>query len=248
MKKTHTVFKNLSDFALWDKIKHKRVPLSFNLEITPRCNNNCRHCYINLPSGDKKAKRMELSPDEIGEIGNQAASLGVIWCLITGGEPLLRDDFFDIYLRLKNKGFLISVFTNATLITERHIKFFKKYPPRDVEVTVYGVTTETYELITRKRGSFDNFQKGLKRLFASGIKVRLKAMALRSNMHEMDEIALFCKKNTWDFFRFDPFLNLRYDGNQAKNEEIKQERLSAKDIVNLESGDSERFRSLKKLR
>jgi radical SAM protein with 4Fe4S-binding SPASM domain len=236
----------LPHFSLWDKMKGKRALISFDLEITARCNNNCRHCYINLPAGDKAARGRELSLEEISLVADEAVSLGGFWCLITGGEPFLREDFFDIYRSLKNKGLLVSVFTNATLITPQHIALFKKYPPRDIEVSVYGVTKGTYEKVTRRPGSFDAFIRGLELLLKNGIKVRLKAMALRSNVHELPKIARFCRQNTKDYFRFEPFLHLRFDGNQTRNQEIKSERLSPEEIVALERSDPERFDSLER--
>ena len=207
----------IQEFPLWDKIKGKRTLVSFDLEITARCNNNCRHCYINLPAHDIAAKENELSFREIKEIVDEAVSMGALWCLITGGEPLLRPDFGKIYLALKKTGLLVSVFTNATLITKEHIELFRHYPPRDIEVTVYGVTQETYECVTRKPGSFDAFMRGLDLLFNSGIKVRLKAMALRSNVAELPQIANFCMEHTKDYFRFDPFLHLRFDQDPLRN-------------------------------
>jgi MoaA/NifB/PqqE/SkfB family radical SAM enzyme len=141
---------------LWDRLKSKRSPISFDIEVTARCNMDCRHCYINLPAGDKEAQSREMNIEEIGDIASQAVGMGAVWCLITGGEPLLRPDFPDIYMMLKRKGLLVSVFTNATLIDEKHIELFRKYPPRDMEVTVYGVTRETYERVTRRPGSFKN--------------------------------------------------------------------------------------------
>jgi len=234
------------DFGLWEKTKKKRTLLSFDMEVTARCNNNCRHCYINLPAQDKTAKAKELSFGEIRTIADEAVSLGALWCLITGGEPLLREDFSDIYVYLKKKGLLLSVFTNATLITKEHIELFKKYPPRDIEVSVYGTTEETYERVSRKPGSFRAFTRGLDALIENGIKVRFKAMALRSNVHEMTEIARFCRERTKDYFRFDPFLHLRFDGNPRRNEEIRSERLSPEEIVAVERSDPERFQSLEK--
>ena len=237
----------LPEFNLWDKFKPgERKFVSFDLEITARCNNNCRHCYINLSAGDKEAKKKELSFSKIKKIVDQAVNLGALWCLITGGEPLLREDFFDIYLYLKKKGLLASVFTNATLITDKHIRFFKKYPPRDIEVTVYGVTKENYEQVSRKPGSFNAFMHGLNLLLQSGIKVRFKAMALRSNVKELSDIAAFCRERTKDYFRFDPFLHLRFDRDSKRNEEIKSERLSAEEIVAIERADNERFSALEK--
>ncbi len=144
---------SMPQFPLCEKTEARRVPLSFELEITARCNNNCRHCYINLPEGDSVARAKELSFDDMKAIVDEAVSLGSLWCLITGGEPLLREDFSSIYLYMKKKGLLVSVFTNGTMLTKEHVKLFKKYPSRDIEVSVYGVTEETYECVTQRRGS-----------------------------------------------------------------------------------------------
>jgi radical SAM protein with 4Fe4S-binding SPASM domain len=231
----------IQQLPLWDKLRARRTPLSFDLEVTARCNNECRHCYINLPAGDRAARESELTLAEISDLAAQAVELGAFWCLITGGEPMLRPDFADLYLALKRKGLLVSVFTNATLINGEHIALFKKYPPRDMEVTVYGVTRETYERISRKPGSFAAFMRGLSLLLESGVRVRLKAMALRSNLHELPEIARFCRERTKDYFRFDPQLHLRFDGDQARNDEIRAERLTPDEIVALERADQKCF-------
>ena len=229
----------------WAKPDGKRRLFTLDIEMTSRCNNDCRHCYINLPAGDRKAKAKELSLEEIADVAEQALSLGTIWSLLTGGEPLLREDFSDIYLQLKKKGLLISVFTNATLVSEEHIRLFKKYPPKNIEVSVYGVTEETYESVTRRPGSFEAFSRGLALLLENGVRVRLKAMALRSNAHELKAIADFCRARTKDYFRFDPFLHLRYVGDRKRNAEIAAERLSPDEIIALERSDPERFQALK---
>jgi radical SAM protein with 4Fe4S-binding SPASM domain len=234
----------IQKFPLWGKLKGKRTPISFDLEITARCNLDCRHCYINLPAGDPAAQAGELTPDEILRIAGDAGQLGALWCLITGGEPLLRPDFPAIYLGLKRLGLLVSVFTNATLVTEEHARLFRRYPPRDIEVTVYGATRQTYEQVTRQPGSFAAFMDGLNLLLDSGVRVRLKAMALRSNLDEMAEISRFCREHTRDYYRFDAQLHLRYDGNPAHNEEIKTERLTPGQIVALERADEKHFTAL----
>lgn len=236
----------IQDYPLWDRMKEKRRPVSFDLELTARCNNNCRHCYINLPADDRRAARDELSVGEIAAIVDQAKDLGVLWCLITGGEPLLRDDFTEVYRLLVEKGLLVSVFTNACLIKKDHIELFTKYPPRDIEITVYGVTKETYERVTRRPGSYNAFMRGLDLLKENDINVRLKAMALRSNIDEFREISEFCRKYSKDFFRFDPVLHLRYDRNADRNAEILLERLTPAEIGGLEQADPERSSSLLK--
>ncbi len=235
----------IQEFALWDQLKTKHTPFGFDLELTARCNNDCRHCYIVLPANDSAAKARELTLAEIATIADQAVALGAVWCSLTGGEPLLRDDFADIYLMLKRKGMLVTVFTNATTIRAEHVALFARYPPRDIEVTIYGATRETYEAVTRRPGSFDAFVRGLALLRDGGVHVRLKAMALRSNVHEMEAIAAFGRARTKDFYRFDPQLHLRFDRDPVRNEGIRQERLTPEEIVALERADEARFGALR---
>jgi len=245
MKTDFVTSRPLPGYSLWgNSAGHKNKPLSFYIELTARCNNNCTHCYENVSADDAEAQKKELSLEQLKPIIDDAVSMGALWCTITGGEPLIRKDFSDIYLYLKKKGLLVSVFTNATLITDEHICLFKKYPPRDLEVTVYGVTSGTYDAVTRNPGTFEAFMKGLDLILKNNIKVRLKAMALRSNYHELPRIADFCRARTKDYFRFDPFLNLRFDRDSKRNREIRSERLQAEEIVLLEKNDPYRFKAL----
>lgn len=234
----------LPEIPLWGRTGDRRIPFSFDLELTARCNNDCRHCYINLPASDGVAQRSELSLEEIDHIAGQAVGMGALWCLLTGGEPLLRKDFAEIYLLLKKKGLLITVFTNACLVTEEHIKLFQKYPPRSVEVTIYGATQETYERVTRRVGSYQAFRRGLDILIQGGVKVQLKAMAIRSNLQDMPRISEFGRSLTSDYYRFDPLLHLRYDGDPTRNAEILEERLTPEEIVALEQADPQRSSAL----
>jgi radical SAM protein with 4Fe4S-binding SPASM domain len=245
MSSGHITRRRLDALPLWKRMREKAAPSTFDLEITARCNNNCRHCYINLPAGDGKAAARELSMAEISALADEACSLGALWCLVTGGEPLLRPDFPEIYADLKKKGLLVSVFTNAALVTKEHVALFKRLPPHLLEVTVYGVTGDTYEGVTRTPGSFRAFERGLSLLLENGLAVRLKAMALRSNVHELAAIRDFCRARSRDRFRFDPQLHLRYDRNPARNAEILAERLTAGEIALLEREDSERFESIR---
>lgn len=238
--------KQIPEFALWEKMENENACISFSIEITARCNNNCRHCYINLPAEDTRARQQELSAEQIMDIADQAVRLGAVWCNITGGEPLIRPDFPEIYLGLKKKGLLVSVMTNATLINKAHVDLFLRYPPRDIEITVYGVTRETYEAVSRRPGSFAAFIRGLALLQDAGIRVRLKAMAIHSNLHEIQKIAEFSRSRTKDYYRFDPFLHLRVDHDPARNDEIRKERLTPQEIVSLEKSDDDRTKTLEK--
>jgi radical SAM protein with 4Fe4S-binding SPASM domain len=236
----------LPDFGLWDELERKGVPASFELEITARCNNDCRHCYINVPAGDPAAKANELTLDEICAIADQAVELGALWCLITGGEPLLRADFPDIYLALKRRGLLLSVFTNANLVRPSHVELFRAYPPRDLEISMYGASRETYERVTRVPGSFEAFRRGVELLERGGVPLRFKAMALRANVHELPAMAEFGRAHTKDVFRFDPLLHLRYDRDPRRNDEIRAERLSPEQITAIERTDVQREQALRR--
>ena len=235
---------NLPDSDLVKKLQQTKTPVSINFELTARCNNNCRHCYINLPENDTDTESLELKRNEIENIADQAVKNGVLWCLITGGEPLLRTDFSEIYLMLRKKGLLVSVFTNACLINKSHIKLFKKYKPRELEVTVYGVTEKTYDRVSGVKGSYKQFKAGLDLLLTNNIPVSLKAMAIHSNVHEIEEIAEFCSKHSKKKFRFDPFLHKRYDRNEDRNIKILSERLNKDEIVRIEHNNFARKNAL----
>lgn len=230
---------------LWNRAKEKRTLLSLSLELTARCNNNCSHCYINLPANDIKAKAGEISLEAIKAIIDESVSLGTLWVLLSGGEPLLREDFIDIYLYLKQKGMLVSVFTNATLINDEHIDLFKKYPPREIEISVYGATPETHGRVTRKN-TYAAFLNGIERLKAANIPFLLKTTVLRSNSHELEGIAAFCKTHSDLPFRFDPFLHLRLDRDPVRNQEIMDQRVNIQDILKMETDDPARFNALKR--
>ncbi len=101
-----------------DKTVSERIPIGGGLEPTLRCNLKCVHCYA---AYDHKKK--EMTYKEICYILDEITEAGCLWLLITGGEPLLRDDFLNIYSYVKKKGLLITLFTNGNLIIVAGITF-----------------------------------------------------------------------------------------------------------------------------
>ena len=97
----------------------KRIPMEVSIEVTRRCPLECLHCYNNLPMSDKAARQSELSLEEYRRLLDELAAEGCLWILFTGGEIFARADFLDIYAYAKSKGFLITLFTNGTMVTER---------------------------------------------------------------------------------------------------------------------------------
>ena len=185
-------------------------------------------------------KAGELRFGQIQSIADQAAEMGTLWILLSGGEPLLRPDFQDIYLYLKQKGFFVSVFTNAALINRDHVQLFKKYPPRDIEITIYGATKSTHKKVTGK-DTFHQTERGIRLLADHRIGFNLKSMMMKSNVHEIEKIAAYCQKKTKRPFRFDPFLTLRLDKDLVKNRKIIKERLEKDQITALDKMDPQRL-------
>jgi radical SAM protein with 4Fe4S-binding SPASM domain len=208
----------------------KRIPINAALELTYRCNNNCVHCYCSLPANHAAAAD-ELSTGEIRGLFDRLASMGSLWLLLTGGEPLLRPDFEEIYLHAREKGFLITLFTNGTMIDKYIAQLLSKHPPFFVEVTLYGASEKTYESVTRVKGSYERCLSGIEKLLRAGIQLKLKTMALTINRHEMVEMDRMARDLGCEF-RFDPLVQKRIDGQHFSTPE--HFRISAEAVGELE--------------
>jgi radical SAM protein with 4Fe4S-binding SPASM domain len=141
-----------------------------------------------LPADDLGARKRELTTEEIKRILKEAASLGCLSVRFSGGEPLLREDFEEIYIFARRQGLKVVIFTNATLVDEHLAKLFADIPPLEkIEVTLYGMRKETYEAATRAPGSFQAAWRGINLLLDKGVAFVVKGAWLASNRHERDE-------------------------------------------------------------
>ena len=166
------------------RIIEDRIPINLSLDLTSRCNLNCAHCYL----GPSRTAPAELSLSELKSIMDQAAEAGSLYLLMTGGEPLLRSDFEDLYRYAKHKGFFVTVFTNGTKLTEKHLALFRDLPPWSVEVSVYGSTQSIYEGVTGAPGSFEACMRGIEMLSGAGVNLRLKTVMLTLNSSDISAI------------------------------------------------------------
>ena len=108
------------------------------------------------------ARQRELGTAEIKDILAEAAALGALSVRFTGGEPLLREDFVDLYLFARRLGLKVLLFTNARLITPELADLFARIPPLEkIEVTVYGMKPQSYEAVSRVPGSYEEFRRGV---------------------------------------------------------------------------------------
>ena len=220
----------------------RKSPISGTFELTLRCNLNCVHCYGRLPLDDKQSQREELNFSEVCTLLDDAAQAGCLWLLITGGEPLVRPDFVEIYTYAKKKGFLTSLFTNGTLITEKLANHLQEYSPYLVEITLYGVTRETHERVTRVSGSFKQSLRGIHRLLERGIPLNLKTMAMTINRHEIRDLERFAHELGVKF-RFDPIINAPFNGHR----EALSLRLTPEQVLKLDFADDRRVDSYREL-
>lgn len=190
-----------------------RVPLSGSIALTHRCNLRCVHCYLGCErhaatEGGERDAAFWISVLE------QAAAAGCLNLLITGGEPLLRPDFAEIYVRAKRLGLLITVFTNATLVDEAILELFADLPPQLVEITLYGATAGVYEQVTGVQGSHGRCLDGATALRRRGIRVGFKSMILTENRREIPAMRRLAAEQGVDF-RLDPALFPCKDGHRG---------------------------------
>jgi len=212
------------------KTQAGRIPLNGSLELTQRCNLNCLHCYCIQKNAAK-----ELSTEKIKSLLDEMARAGCLWLLITGGEPLLREDFSQIYLHAKRCGFLINLYTNGTLIDDEKIRLFKEYPPYSIEITLYGAKKQTYETITGVEGSFDRCIDSINSLIKHNLPVQLKTIAMTINKDEVFQIKDFAKKQGL-LFRFDPDITPRLDNSKH----ALKFRLTPREVLCLDKEDKDR--------
>jgi radical SAM protein with 4Fe4S-binding SPASM domain len=235
---TYTEFSRI----VHEYVNPMRVPANVTIEVTNRCPLECAHCYNNLPMADVGARRRELTTEEHKRVIDELAELGCLWVCYSGGEIFARADFLEIYKYAKEQGFLVTLFTNGTLITERIADFLVEYPPFDVEITLYGRTKATYESLTGIPGSFEKCLRGIRLLLDRKIPLKLKTVALTINKHEVKAMKQFADELGCEF-KFDPMINPRIDCSSSP----LAVRLTPPDIVGFDLDDPERVSEWKRL-
>jgi radical SAM protein with 4Fe4S-binding SPASM domain len=210
-----------------------RQPAHGAFELTSRCNLSCRMCYVRQAAGDKTAKAKELPTSAWLELARQAVDNGMVFLLLTGGEVLLRHDFFEIYEPLTRMGLVLALFTNGTLITKDFAARLAQAPPSRTEITLYGATAATYEAVTGMPGSFVACCAGIEALVSHRIPLGLKTTITRQNVGELE--AMRQMAHDWSVpFSAGWLLSGRPDRTPSDVEDC---RLSAADCITLEMTD-----------
>jgi len=182
----------------------------------------------------------ELDTKQIKLILDKVYNAGVIWLCFTGGDPLVRSDFPEVYTYAKNKGFLITIFSNGYSMTTKIADCLKESPPFAIEITLNSIIKKNYEKISCIKESFNKTMRGLNLILDRNLPLKIKTQVTNDNLEELPKIRAFVE-NLGFKFRPSAFLHARLDGDlypaslRIKPEEV----IGLKKIHNLEEPEEE---------
>lgn len=210
--------------------KKKTNEVIASIFLTNRCNNNCPHCYINLPL---EAKVKELSVKTWCAIIDQLVENGFTALGFTGGEPSVYPGFKEVYLHAKKKGLAILLMTNATNFSEEIKEMFYEYPPRKILATIYGINEETYAAVTGNKKGWEEFSKNLEFMekLKRDKKVKLQFVTIMTKethkiLKEIEELAV---KYQGHWANYSSILYSRIDGDPVRDKMIAAVRLGGQE-------------------
>ena len=174
--------------ALMSQASLKRTPINGSLELLPLCNMNCDMCYVRLSREEMERQGRMRTGDEWIEIGRQMQKAGVLFLLLTGGEPFLHPEFRRIYLELRNMGMILTINTNGTMINEELARFLGENKPRRVNITLYGASDKAYEDLCHFPGGFQKTMEGIRFLRDYRVDVKIGGSLTKANQHEIESI------------------------------------------------------------
>lgn len=181
----------LTDY-MYSKASSRRLPISGTFELSPVCNFSCRMCYVR-----KSAEEVSNSPRPIMtlkewlKIAEEAREAGMLYLLLTGGEPFLWPDFWELYEKLIGMGFLVSINTNGSLINDNAVQRLKRLPPRRINITLYGAGDETYGALCGAKGVFSRVDHAITALQEAGIQVKLSCSLTPYNAVDLEKLVKY---------------------------------------------------------
>lgn len=208
-----------------------RLPLDGRLDLTYRCNNICQHCWLWLPP-DAPQGREELSFDEIICIVDEARRMGCQAWGISGGEPMLRPDFAEIFDYITRKSRHYGLNTNGTLITPAIARLMTRSGRK--MVALYGATAEVHDRVTRNPGSFEAALRGFAYLKEAGASFIVQVIPMRANYHQFAEMLALAQSLSPHYRVGSDWLFLSADGSPARNRQIRQQRLPPSEVIRLD--------------
>lgn len=213
-----------------------RLPLEGQLDLTYRCNFNCRHCWLRIPSSAPE-RHAELTFDEVRRVIDDARRMGTRHWNLSGGEPMLRPDFVEIFDYITRKAPHYSLNTNGSLITPQIAERLKRVGTK--MVALYGATADVCDQITRLPDSFEATMRGFAYLKEAGAGFIVQIVPMRDNYHQFDAIVRLAQSLSPDWRLGASWLYLSASGDRKRNREILRQRLTPRQVVALDGPDVE---------
>lgn len=179
---------------LYNKSSRAKIPLDGTFELSPLCNFDCRMCYVRKSAAEvADSSRQPLSLDRWLAIARDARDRGMLYILLTGGEPLLWPHFWELYEELIRMGMLVAVNTNGSLIDEDAVRRFAALPPRRVNITLYGADDHTYFALCGVKNVFARVDRAITALRAEGVNVKLNCSLTPYNACDLEKLVAYAK-------------------------------------------------------
>ncbi len=179
----NTMEQNLCNIA-----DYKQIPIAGNVELLPLCNMHCKMCYARMSKEQMDQYAPMHTWKEWLNVLEQAKEMGMLFLLLTGGEPFLYPDFKELYLELKKMGIFVSINTNGTLINDEIAEYLASDPPRRVNITLYGSSDQTYARLCGNRKGFTQVMNAIELLQKRKIDIKFNCSLTPYNLGEMDDI------------------------------------------------------------
>lgn len=176
---------------LYRKASMAGIPLSGTFELTPTCNMDCKMCYVRMSRQEQEAIRPLRTAKEWLTLAKKAKESGMLYLLLTGGEPFLHPEFREILTGLAEMGFVISINSNGTMIDETVIEWLKEAAPGRINITVYGTSNETYAKLCGNPNGFTQVDRAIKLLKEAGISVKVNCSLTPYNAKELPDIIYY---------------------------------------------------------
>lgn len=178
---------------LWKKAGEKCIPLTGAFELLPVCNLNCRMCYVRKSMAEVNKLGGLLSAEQWLNYAQKAREEGLLYPLLTGGEPFVRKDLPEILSGMQDMGLQVSINTNGTLIGESMAKWLGQHRPTRMNITLYGASEESYETLCGNGDAFGQVRRAVGLLKQYQVPVKFNASITPENVNELEKIISYAK-------------------------------------------------------
>lgn len=179
---------------LYQKATAAGVPISGTFELTPVCNMDCKMCYVRMSKGQQEAVRPLRTADEWLDLAKRAKDAGMLYLLLTGGEPFLHPQFREILTGLHQMGFVLSINSNGTMIDEKAVEWLKTVPPTRINISLYGASNETYARLCGNPQGFTQVDRAITLLCEAGISVKLNCSLTPYNAEDLAAMTAYAEQ------------------------------------------------------